>query len=57
VSGGVAKAGRWLLRPAEETALKYLMPPFREDFEIIDESLGNDAALLGAASLAFEELR
>lgn len=57
VSGGVAKAGKWLLRPAEETALKYLMPPFREDFEIIDESLGNDAALLGAASLAFEELR
>ncbi|PKD43673.1 ROK family protein [Rhodohalobacter barkolensis] len=57
VSGGVAKAGRWLLQPAEETALKYLMPPFREEFEIIDESLGNDAALLGAASLAFEELR
>jgi glucokinase len=33
------------------------MPPFIEGFDIIYESLGNDAALLGAASLAFEELR
>lgn len=57
VSGGVAKAGKWILGPAEETALKYLMPPFREGFEIMYESLGNDAALLGAASLAFEEFR
>lgn len=56
VSGGVAKAGKYILEPAKETAIRYLMPPFREDFEIIYESLGNDAALLGAASLAFEEL-
>lgn len=56
VSGGVAKAGDWILKPARETALKYLMPPFHDDFEIIYESLGNDAALLGAASLAFEKL-
>ena len=57
VSGGVAKAGKFLLEPAYETAAKYLMPPFLEGFEIIYESLGNDAALLGAASLAFEELQ
>jgi glucokinase len=56
VSGGVAKAGDFILKPAKETATKLLMPPFVEDFEIIYESLGNDAALLGAASLAFEEL-
>jgi glucokinase len=56
VSGGVAKAGDFILKPATETATKLLMPPFVEDFEIIYESLGNDAALLGAASLAFEEL-
>lgn len=56
VSGGVAKAGKFILDPAKETATRYLMPPFREDFDIIYESLGNDAALLGAASLAFEEL-
>lgn len=57
VSGGVAKAGKWILDPAREAAEKYLMPPFLEGFEIVYESLGNEAALLGAASLAFEELR
>jgi len=56
VSGGVAKAGKWILEPAKKTAEKLLMPPFLEDFDIIYESLGNEAALLGAASLAFEEL-
>jgi glucokinase len=56
VSGGVAKAGDYILKPAKETASRLLMPPFVEDFEILYESLGNDAALLGAASLAFEEL-
>lgn len=57
VSGGVAKAGKFILGPAYDTASKYLMPPYLEGFEIIYESLGNEAALLGAASLAFKELR
>lgn len=57
VSGGVAKAGKFILEPAYKAATDYLMPPFREGFEIKYESLGNEAALLGAASLAFEELR
>lgn len=56
VSGGVAKAGGWILEPARKAALERLMPPFREGFEIRYESLGNDAALLGAGSLAFEFL-
>jgi len=56
VSGGVAKAGHWILDPARKTAEKLLMPPFLEDFEIIYESLGNEAALLGAASLAFDAM-
>ncbi len=56
VSGGVAKAGRWLLEPARKTALDYLMPPFHDDFEIIYEPLGNTAALYGASSLALEHL-
>lgn len=56
VSGGVAKAGDFILQPARDTAQRLLMPPFTEGFEIIYESLGNEAALLGAASLAFEEL-
>lgn len=56
ISGGTAKAGHWILEPAKTTALSRLMPPFHKDFEIIYESMGNDAALLGAASMAFEFL-
>jgi glucokinase len=56
ISGGMAKAGHWILEPAKATALSRLMPPFHKDFEIIYESMGNDAALLGAASMAFEFL-
>ncbi|MCC5941821.1 MAG: ROK family protein [Balneolaceae bacterium] len=56
VSGGVAKAGKFIFEPAKETASQLLMPPFLEGFDIIYETLGNKAALLGAASLAFEEL-
>jgi len=56
VSGGVAKAGHWILEPAYKTALSRLMPPFHKDFEILYEPMGNDAALLGAASMAFEFL-
>lgn len=56
VSGGVAKAGHWLIDPAKKMALKYLMPPFHDDFDIIYEPLGNDAALYGASSLALEHL-
>ena len=54
MSGGVANAGEFLLRPARETALKFLMPPFRNGFGIIIETMGNDAAILGSASLAME---
>lgn len=56
VSGGVAKAGRWLLDPARKTALTYLMPPFHDGFEVVYEPLGNDAAIYGASSLALEHL-
>lgn len=56
VSGGVAKAGKWILDPARKAALSYLMPPFHDGFEILYEPLGNEAALYGASSLAFENL-
>lgn len=56
VSGGVARAGKYILEPARQTALSRLMKPFHTDFEILYEPLGNNAALLGAASLALEHL-
>lgn len=56
LSGGVAKAGDLIFEPARKMALSKMMKPFHKDFEIIYEPLGNDAAQLGAASLAFEYL-
>ncbi|MEX1010983.1 MAG: ROK family protein [Balneolaceae bacterium] len=56
LSGGVSGAGEYLIGPARSTALRYLMPPFRDGFTILHEPLGNRAALFGASSLAFEEL-
>lgn len=54
VSGGVAKAGEWILKPAKEAALSRLIKAYHTDFDILPERLGNDAALLGAASLPYE---
>lgn len=54
VSGGVARAGDWILKPAYQKAMELLLEPYRDGFEIIYETLGNDAALLGAASLPLE---
>lgn len=54
VSGGVSRAGDYILEPARQAALSRLMDPFKPGFEILYESLGNDIALLGAGSLAVE---
>ncbi|MEX0680762.1 MAG: ROK family protein [Balneolales bacterium] len=56
VSGGVAKAGKWILNPAREAAQERLMPPYLEGFDLRYEKLGNSAALLGAGCLAFEHI-
>lgn len=56
ISGGVAKAGKWILEPAFEAAMERLMPPFRTNFELLPEQLGNEAAILGSATLALEHL-
>ena len=56
VSGGVAGAGEFILGPAREAVQERMMPPYLEGFELRYESLGNDAALLGAGALAFEQL-
>lgn len=54
LSGGVAKAGDLLIEPARKAALSRLMDPYHTGFDIIYEDLGNEAALLGAAALAFD---
>lgn len=54
VSGGVSRSGKWILDPAKEMAMSRMIETFRDGFEIILETMGNDAAVLGAASLPYE---
>jgi glucokinase len=54
VGGGVSAAGDYILAPARETLPQFVVPGLREDLSIIQETLGNEASLLGAARLAFE---
>lgn len=54
ISGGVSKAGKWILEPAKQMAMSRMIETFRDGFEIILETMGNDAAVLGAASLPYE---
>lgn len=52
VGGGVSAAGDFILEPARDTLMRFVMPGLRNGVEIIQETLGNEAGLLGAAHLA-----
>ncbi len=54
VGGGVSAAGDFILGPARDTMMRFVMPGLRDGVEIILETLGNEAGLLGAAHLAFQ---
>lgn len=56
VGGGVSAAGDFILEPAYDTLLRFVMPGLRDGLEIIRETLGNEAGMLGAAHLVFEYL-
>jgi glucokinase len=54
VGGGVSQAGDFILGPAREALLRQVMPGMREGVQILQETRGNDVALLGAARMVFE---
>ncbi len=54
VGGGVSAAGEWILAPARVALDRAVMPAMRAGLEIVQETRGNDVALLGAAHLAFD---
>lgn len=54
VGGGVSRAGDYILDPARETMPQFVVPGLRSELTIVQEELGNEAGLLGAARLAFE---
>ena len=56
VGGGVSAAGDFILDPARQTVRRFIKPGMREDVAIIQETLGNEVGILGAAYLVFEHL-
>ncbi len=56
VGGGVSAAGDFILDPARASLVRYVMPDLRDSVEIIQETLGNEVGMLGAAHLVFEFL-
>jgi glucokinase len=56
VGGGVMRLGETLLGPARSAMLARLQPPYREGARVVAAAFGEDAAMLGAALLAFESL-
>ncbi|MEM6782943.1 MAG: ROK family protein [Bacteroidota bacterium] len=55
VGGGVSAAGDYILEPARAAMRRYVMPGLVDDLQLVRETLGNEAAILGAARLAFEQ--
>ena len=56
VGGGVSRAGDLLLEPARRAMLRAVIPSMSEGIEIVQETRGNDVAMLGAARLVFEHI-
>lgn len=56
VGGGISAAGDFILETARESIQRYVMPGMRNDLEIIQETLGNQVGILGAAHLVVQYL-
>ena len=56
VGGGVSAAGDLILEPARKSVQHYIKPGMREGVTILQETLGNEVGMLGAAYLVFELL-
>jgi glucokinase len=56
IGGGVARAGASLIRPAVTHARAEIFPELRDRLKVKRAGLGDDAALIGAAYLAYQRL-
>ena len=54
LGGGVAKAGDLLFEPIRRTIQSTTMPTFYENLKILPAALGNDAGIIGSASVALD---
>ncbi len=57
IGGGVSKAGDVILKPLRKKVEGYLMPSFVGTFEVVISPLLDKAGVLGAASVALENIR
>jgi len=55
IGGGVAKAGPLLFDPLNQYLRNQLSGPFKDDLQILPARFGNEAGIIGAATLALEE--
>jgi glucokinase len=56
IGGGVSKAGDLLFEPIRKTIQSSTMPTFYESLKILPAALGNDAGVIGSASIALDSL-
>lgn len=54
IGGGVAKAGRLIFDPLEAKLHAQLSAPFKDHLKIVPAKFGNEAGIIGAATLALE---
>jgi glucokinase len=55
IGGGVAKAGDVLFSPLDGFVRSQLGEPFKQDLQILPARFGNEAGMIGAATLALEQ--
>ncbi|MDB4407025.1 ROK family protein [bacterium] len=55
IGGGVAKAGETLFAPLKKHLHGQLSEPFKDHLQILPARFGNEAGIVGAATLALEE--
>jgi glucokinase len=56
IGGGVANAGDLLFEPIRRTIMSVTMPTFYEGLKVVPAKLGNDAGVIGSASIALDSL-
>ncbi|HEX6583772.1 MAG TPA: ROK family protein [Thermoleophilaceae bacterium] len=56
IGGGAVRAGDMLLEPAREVVAERALPPARELVRIVPAHYGDEAGMMGAALLAFDDL-
>ena len=54
-SGGLSAAGDFILASARKSMVDFTTPALRDGLEIVQESSGNEAGMLGAGYLVFEQ--